>query len=210
MADPKRPWQGAEKRLGLKLFGRGGAGSQQPDAGIGWMLLRLRPPVIEEGEVPVPAPDLPDHVDLSAAEYRTLREDCGLSLAETAVFHAVRQGTVKRWETAGPPGGAAAELAGLRAQIEVAANVAARNYLDALAERPDIDGVELYRYQTWSYPETRQGVEGLPHGAHNRLIARTADLLATCYVPVRILYAEPDSAPAFRTAQVEESGDDST
>ena len=191
MADRKRPWQGAKTRLGLKLFGRNVTDRQQPDAGIGWMLLRLRPPVIEEGEAPVPTPDLPEQVNLTGAEYRTLREDCGLSLAETAEFHDVRQGTVKRWETAGPPGGAAAELAGLRAQVEAAANVAVRTYLDALAERPEIDGVELYRYQAWAYPETRQFAEGLPHGAHNRLIARTADLLAACHVPVTILYAEP-------------------
>lgn len=191
MANRKRPWQGAERRLGLKLFGRDLTDRQQPDAGIGWMLLRLRPPVIEEGEVPVPAPGLPEQVDLTGAEYRTLREDCGLSLAETAEFHDVRQGTVKRWETTGPPGGAAAEMAGLRAQIEAAANVAVRTYLDALAERPKIDGVEIYRYQSWAYPETRQFAEGLPHGAHNRLIARTADLLAACYVPVTILYAVP-------------------
>lgn len=207
MADRKRPWHGAEKRLGLKLFGRNVTDRQQPDAGIGWMLLRLRPPVLEEGEVPVPPPDLPEHVDLTGAEYRTLREDCGLSLAETAEFHDVRQGTVKKWEADGPPGGAAAELAGLRAQIEAAANLAVRTYLDSLAERPEIDGVELYRYQAWAYPETRQADEGLPHGAHNRLISRTADLLATCYVPVRILYAEPGSAPTFRTAAAEHRGE---
>ena len=174
MPNAKRPWQGADRK--------------QSDAATGWALHRLRRPILNEGEIAVSASDLPDQAELTNAEYRTLREECGLSLSEAADFHDVREGTVKKWEKSAPPGGAAAELIGLRIQIDAAARTALEVYLNALSQNPDIEGVDLYRYQAWAYPESAPAAEGLPHGAHNTLVSKTADLLASHQVPVTIEY----------------------
>lgn len=194
MTDPKRPWQGAETRLGLKVFGRDTAHRQQTEAGLGWALLRMRPSTIDEGEIKVPPTGTPDRIDLTGAEYRTLREDCGLSISEAAVFHDVRQRSIEKWEQTAPPGGAADEMVSLRSRIEAAAAAATEVYLDALSKRPEIEGVDIYRYEAWSYPESVPAEEGLPHGAHNRLISKTADLLAATGVSVKIEYWAADTA----------------
>lgn len=193
MADAKRPWHGAETRLGVKI-GLTNFPGRGAETGIGWALLRLRPPILREGEIDVPAPAVPELVELTGAEFRTLREDCGLSLAEAAAFHEVRERTVKKWERDGPTEGAAAELTVLRARIEAAAETALEAYLTALSEGDDVQGADLYRYEAWSYPDSRPAAEGLPHGAHNRLISRTADLLASEGIPVSIVYWSPDTA----------------
>lgn len=192
--DCKRPWQGAETRLGLKIFGRDIAGKQQPEAGIGWALHRLRPSVLDQGEVAIQMSNNLDTAGLTGAEYKTLREECGLSVSELAEFHDVREGTVKKWEKTAPPRGAAFELLTLRAQIDMAAAKALELYLKTLSKSPDIEGVDLYRYESWAYAESVPASEGLPHGAHNRIIAKTADLLADNGVSVKIEYWFPDSA----------------
>ena len=194
MPDAKRPWQGAETRLRLKIFGRDTSDKMQPDAGYGWALHRLRRPILDEGEIAVPMSDLPDHIELTGAEYWTLREECGLSISEISEFHDVREDTIKKWGKFAPPGGAAAELIGLRMKIEVAARKALDVYMNALSQNPDIEGVDLYRFHTWAYPKSAPASEGLPHGAHNRLISKTADLLAANQVQVTIEYWSPDIA----------------
>lgn len=188
MAKAKRPWQGAETHLGLNIFGRDVGGRQRPSAGVGWALLRLRPPVINEGSVDILPTLAQIDLDLTGAEYRTLREDCGLSIAEAADFHGVREGAIKAWERKGPPSGAAGELATLRARIESAAAAALEQARRIVTERADMGGVDLYRYEAWAYPHSQPATEGLPHGAHNRLIARTADLLAVDGISVAIRY----------------------
>ncbi|MEM6726855.1 MAG: hypothetical protein AAF618_00020 [Pseudomonadota bacterium] len=191
--DPKRPWQGAETRLGVKMFGRGPKGSHPNEAGIGFALTRLRPPILAEGEETISASPELVSAELTAAEYKTVREDCGLSVAEAAVFHDVRERIIERWQDAGPPSGAARELLTLRAKIEEAARSALKLYDKALRENPTIDAVDLYRYREWSYEESVPASEGLPHGAHNRIIAKTASLLAEQGIPVRIEYWAPDT-----------------
>ena len=194
MPDAKRPWQGAVTRLGLKISGRDTLGRQQPDAGYGWALHRFHRPTVDEGEIAIPVSDVPDHTELTGAEYRTLREECGLSISESAEFHNVREGTIKKWEKDAPPGGATAELIGLRMQIETAARKALDVYMNALSQNSAIEGVDLYRYETWAYPKSAPASEGLPHGAHNTLISKTADLLAANQVSVTIEYWSPDIA----------------
>ncbi len=174
MPDFKRPRQGAETRLG-------------------WALLRLRPATLDQGQVVVQMSNDPDTAELTGAEYKTLREECGLSVSESANFHDVREGTVKKWEKTAPPRGAARELLTVRAQIDTAARTALEVYLNALAKNPTIEGVDLYRYEAWAYAESVPASEGLPHGAHNRIIAKTADLLADNGIPVKIEYWSPDT-----------------
>lgn len=192
VSDPKRPWQGAEMRLGLKIFGRYIGGRQQPGAGIGWALHRLRPSVLAQGEVTIEMSNEPDTAELTGAEYKTLREECGLSVSEAADFHDVRERNVEKWEKDAPPPGAAFELLTLRAQIEMAAGKALELYLNAISKNPEIDGVDLYRYEAWAYAESAPASEGLPHGAHNRIIAKTADLLADNDISVKIEYWSSD------------------
>lgn len=194
VSDSKRPWQGAETRLGIRIFGRDTVGKQQPEAGIGWALHRLRPSILAQGEAAIPMPNDPDTADLTGAEYKTLREECGLSVSEAADFHDVREGTVKKWEKTAPPPGAAFELLSLRRQIDAAARKALEVYLNALSNNSEIEGVDLYRYEAWAYAESVPASEGLPHGAHNRIIAKTADLLADNGISLKIEYWSPESA----------------
>lgn len=176
------------------IFGRDTVTKRQPEAGIGWALHRLRPPVLAQGEVVIPASNNPEVTNLTGAEYKTLREECGLSVSEAADFHDVREGTVARWEKVAPPAGAASEMLSLRAQIEVAARKALQVYQNALSQNPDIEGVDLCRYESWAYAESVPASEGLPHGSHNKIIAKTADLLADNGVSVKIEYWSPNRA----------------
>ncbi|WP_428485949.1 helix-turn-helix domain-containing protein [Rhodopila sp.] len=111
---------------------------------------------------------------MNAAEYRTLREVCGLSARDAAAFHQVAERTIVHWETGrnGIPPGAADELAQLNARIERAVRASVDLYRESAP--PDApDAVALVRYRTArSYADSRAAREGLSHASHNALIAR--------------------------------------
>ena len=117
---------------------------------------------------------------MNAAEYRTLREACGMTVRDAAAFHQVAERTIVHWETERNriPPGAAGELTQLNAQIDRAALEAVDLYREQRERRGELDAVALTRYRTAEdYATSRAAREGLPHACHNALVARTMPAL---------------------------------
>lgn len=185
---PLRPWSSTGLRLGIKVGKHGPPG----ETSLGWALLRLGPRPVTSGETAVDDAVVAVR-PLGAAEYRTLREDCGLSVREAAEWHQINERTLGYWESPdreGPRAGAAADLIYLRAQLARAADTALALVKSQIAAHPDLSGqsVDLARYTAHDYPFTQPAAEGLPHGAHNRLLALTAEALAKADIDVEISY----------------------
>lgn len=140
----------------------------------------------------MPEPTQIGQVQLTPAERKTLREDCGLSVADAADWLGVEKRTLEGWEAgkADPKHGAYLDLATLRARLGVVAGESLLLAQAQIAAHPEISGqpVELIRYTVQDYPHTQPAREGLPHGAHNRLIAMTADALAGAGIKTVIEY----------------------
>lgn len=112
---------------------------------------------------------------MTSAEYRTLREACGLSQQDAVVFHGVSPRTIQHWETGrnNVPAGAAQELRDLNALIERGV----QNWLalasEVVAKHGALDGIRLFRYRTAEdYAGSKPDLEGLPWPCHNALIGR--------------------------------------
>lgn len=160
---------------------------------IGWAALSvdLTPSIIASGRVDVDDIEI-SPVRLNGAEYKLLRLDCGLSQNEAATVHGVKLRTIKAWESENSMPGeeACTRLAALRASMDVAAN----KTLDIYREQTRAQGcepelVDLYIYSGDNYPSSHAYAEGLPHGAHTRLVAITAELLAAYGITVTVRYA---------------------
>ncbi len=124
---------------------------------------------------------------MTPAEYRTLRETCGLSQQAAADFHNVALRTIAHWETGrnGVPAGAAQELRTLNARMERAASEAV-----ALWHEHSAESVALVRYRSLDdYRGSRADREGLPWPSHNALIARLMLALERAGATVVIDYA---------------------
>lgn len=177
---PIRPWSRQGVRLGIKMHW------QMTDNGgkqaIGWVLMRMGPGVHAQGETRVPQADLPRPRALTHAERRSLREDCGLSRREAAEWHGVTERTIGYWEdgTGAPNEAADVDLMALRLRLDAAASQTVETAKAVIAVHPEIAGqpVDLAKYKPQDYPRTEQAREGLPHGAHNRLVNLTAAALA--------------------------------
>jgi transcriptional regulator with XRE-family HTH domain len=130
---------------------------------------------------------------VTAAEYRTLREACGLSLQAAADFHDVSIRTVQHWETGrnNVPDGAGEELGRLNAGIERAVSEAVGLYREKGGEHGAPDVVALVRYRSdEDYAGSRAAREGLPHACHNALIGRLKLALERVGARVEISYGE--------------------
>jgi DNA-binding XRE family transcriptional regulator len=117
---------------------------------------------------------------MTSAEYRTLRESCGLSVRDAAAFHGVAERTIVHWETArnAIPAGAVDELIRLNARIERAVLERVDLYADQRDRHGEPDIVTLTRYRTVEdYTGSRPAGEGLPHACHNALTGRTMTAL---------------------------------
>ena len=175
----KRPWNKKIDRLGIKVCSEA----------IGWSLIKFAQDVDDQGDLDIQPVSLPAGTQLSNAEYATLREDCGLSLSEIAEFHNTKERTIRYWLKSGPPEAAANEILQLRLQIQSSATKALKTYFDAVEEHgSEPECVDLYRYPKHMYKESQQFEEGLPHGAHNRLVSITADLFSEHGIPISIQY----------------------
>ena len=118
---------------------------------------------------------------MNSAEYRTLREACGMTARDAAAFHGVAERTIVHWESArnGIPDGAAEELMRLNARIDRAVLEAVDLYTDLHAKHGETDAVNLFRYRTAEdYARCRAAGEGLAHACHNALIGRMMTALA--------------------------------
>jgi len=112
---------------------------------------------------------------MTAAEYRTLREACGLSQRDAAVFHDVSLRTIGHWETGrnNVPAGAAEEMRGLNDAIERGVENMLTLVDELAGQHGAPDAVALTRYRTaGDYAGSRPDREGLPYPCHNALIGR--------------------------------------
>lgn len=122
-------------------------------------------------------------INLTAAEHRTLREDCGLSLRECASWHRVTERTLNHWESpdkGGPPEKAAAHLAALRGRIGSMSQDHASKLFASLEKKKlenRTEMFELVRYTARDYPSTHFALTGFPYGAHNRFISLCAEII---------------------------------
>ena len=123
---------------------------------------------------------------MTCAEYKTLREACGLSQQAAADFHDVALRTVQYWEAGGAvPPGVADEITQLNARIERAVTEAM-----ALAAKHPADTVALVRYRTpQAFAGSRADGEGLSWPCHNALVGRMKLALERIGATVTIAWA---------------------
>lgn len=181
---PKRPWDdtGARQRLGLKV---GGSPNRAAGLSIGWWLFKVASAKDRTGETPVPHSPIKGRA-LSAAEFRTLRAECGLSQSEAQELYGVAQKTISHWENRrGATEEVALTLQALRSHIDDAVEAAVAQACELGAKT-----VDLYAYRANEYQSSTPASEGLPHGAHWRLLSLTASALMDKGVEVNITYAE--------------------
>jgi len=129
---------------------------------------------------------------MTSAEYRTLREACGLSVRDAAAFHDVAERTIVHWETGrnGIPDGAGEQLMRLNARIERAVLEVVDLYVDQRDRHGEPDTVALTRFRTAKdYAGSRAALEGLPHACHNALTGRTMVALERIGARVEIAWA---------------------
>ena len=129
---------------------------------------------------------------MTSAEFRTLREACGLSQQAAADFHQVALRTIAHWETGrnAVPVGAAQELLDLNASIERGV----QNILSLARELSEKHGapeaIALTRYRsTEDYAGSRAAREGLLWPCHNALVARAMIALQRVGFTVAVAWA---------------------
>jgi hypothetical protein len=129
---------------------------------------------------------------MTSAEYKTIREACGLSQQAAAAFHCVALRTVQHWEEGrnGVPAGVADEIRRLDARIERGVIDAVDLYKDPRGQHGTPDAVALVRYRTAeSYSGSRPGLEGLLYPCHGALIGRMRIALERIGAVVKISWA---------------------
>jgi transcriptional regulator with XRE-family HTH domain len=127
---------------------------------------------------------------VNSAEYRTLREACGLSQQAAAAFHGVAVRTITHWETGrnNIPSGAAEEIERLNANIERAVLDTAKTLK---SQHGEPHAVALTRYRTDAgYAGGRAAAEGLPHCCHNALVGRAKIALERLGASVSIVWGD--------------------
>ena len=130
---------------------------------------------------------------MRSAKYRTLREACGLSQQDAAVFHNVSLRTIGHWEAGrnNVPAGAAQELLGLNSTIEAGVTSVMTLFAELAGQHGQPDAITLTRYRSAAdYTGSRPDREGLPHPCHNALIARTMLAMQRQDRPVVISWAD--------------------
>lgn len=166
---------------------------QITDTGYGWALLRLRGKQDPNSSVTIPVPTI---ARLTGAEFRTLREDCGLSRGDAAERFGVTAEKIKEYELRTPDPRVAAQLVKLRGHIEKEASEAATNATAQLllgirsGKADENAGVGIPRFHPADYHRSAYAQKGYPYGVHIKIIARTADKLSRNGINYRIEYAK--------------------
>ncbi|MEJ0017496.1 MAG: hypothetical protein WDN25_13215 [Acetobacteraceae bacterium] len=125
---------------------------------------------------------------MSPAEYRTVREACGLSLQAAAVLHGVPFQTVEGWEVGRltVPTSAAGDLRTINARIERGAQMAVQIWEDSTATEP----VMLVRYRSPDdYARRRDLGADLAWPCYEALVVRMMLALERAGATVRVEYA---------------------
>ena len=131
---------------------------------------------------------------MTSAEYRTLREACGLSQQDAAIFHDVSLRTIAHWETGrnNIPAGAARELRALNDRIEQGVTNIQTLIGELAGQHGQPEQIALTRYRTLAdYAGSRADREGLPWPCHNALIARAMLAIERTGRTVVISYGDP-------------------
>ena len=132
---------------------------------------------------------------MTPAEFRTLREACGLSNKEDAsAYFDVARRTLEYWESGRSPipAGAEAELLKLNNQIETGVQRVRILAADLASKHGAPDRIDLTRYRTADdYAGSRAALDGLPHPCHNALIGRTLVALRRDGIAAQVAYADP-------------------
>lgn len=134
---------------------------------------------------------------MTSAEYRTLREACGLSQQEAATFHDVSLRTIAHWETGrnNIPAGAAQELLDLNAIIERGVQNVMTLVAELAVQHGAPDQVALVRYRSpGDYAGSRADLDGLPWTCHNAMIGRVMVRMTRERIPFVIAWADPRGA----------------
>jgi hypothetical protein len=129
---------------------------------------------------------------VTPAEYRTIRESCGLALQAAAAYHDVAVRTVQHWEEGrnGIPPGVADEIRRLDAAIDRSVIEMIDLYEDLRARHQTPDAVALVRYRTAeSYAGSRPDREGLLYPCHAALVGRARIALERIGAVVQISWA---------------------
>lgn len=128
---------------------------------------------------------------MTPAEYRTLREACGLSKQDAATFHNVAPRTIEHWEAGKNPvpDGVAEELRLLDLNI----NAAVQHKLDRLpAFSSEAKPFMLKRHRTAEeYVGSRHHRLGLPFACDGVVAARAAYLLERKGARYMISWSDP-------------------
>ena len=128
---------------------------------------------------------------MSPAEFKTLREACGLSQQAAAAFLAVHLNTVQQWESGRSrvAAGAGEDMQRLDAQMERAVLEMIDTWREKAAEFGEPAMISLARWRgAEAYAGTHHAAGGLPYGAHCALIGRAATALRRLGAPVEISY----------------------
>lgn len=131
---------------------------------------------------------------MTPAEFRTLREACGLSQQDAATFHDVSLRTIAHWETGrnAIPVGAAQELLDLNATIERGVQNVLTLAGEIAAQHGEPAIIRLTRYRTADdYAGSRPDREGLAHPCHNAMLGRVLVALRRSGRAAEIVYAAP-------------------
>lgn len=111
---------------------------------------------------------------MNSAEFKTLREAVGLSVAQASEIFSVEPRTIRYWESGRNqvPQGVAEEINAIDAKLDFIANEAQHLYWE---KKPD--EVVLYRYRDLTELLEAQGsFEGWPLSVHAAMLYRTKKL----------------------------------
>lgn len=146
-----------------------------------------------------------ESMTMTPAEYRTMREACGLSQQSAAPFHGVAYRTIQQWEAGvnRVPARSAEEIRALDLRISegVTALIAAQGRRSRTAPP-----VRLFRWRTQdAYEATRRAkATSLPFGAHNAMLGRAMSRMLIEGRPYVVEWAPETSLAATAAAALPE------
>lgn len=142
---------------------------------------------------------------MTPAELKTLREACGLAVADLAAMAGVQERTVRYWESGhtAVPADVADQIDAIDRRLTEMAMAAVQQVRDIAAQHGALpESVALVRYREgadlWQHqPEFRP----LPVTTHAALLARARAALADLHVKTTIVYLDPAAYNRWRAGR---------